>query len=100
MKKVFTLLMMLIASQINLFAQNAWTAKASMTISEMQGAKSFSIGTKGYVVTGTDGAGTGSIKLWEYDQASDSWTAKSNFPGATRTDAVSFSIGNKGYVGT
>jgi N-acetylneuraminic acid mutarotase len=100
MKKLTTLLMMLLASQLNLIAQNIWTAKASLITSELQGATSFSIGTKGYIVTGTDGSGNGSVKLWEYEQATDTWTSKSNFPGATRTGAVAFSIGTKGYVGT
>ncbi len=101
MKKYFTLILMLIASQVNfVFAQNTWTGKTPLPIAELQSAAGFSIGTKGYVVTGIDGGGLGSVKLWEYDQATNTWTSKADFPGATRYFAVAFAIGNKGYVGT
>ncbi len=101
MKKYFTLSLMLFAFQVSLlFAQNTWTGKAPLPVAELQGAAAFSIGAKGYVVTGTDGSGSGSVKLWEYDQATNTWTSKADFPGGTRYNAVAFAIGNKGYVGT
>jgi hypothetical protein len=81
------------------FAQS-WTAKAPVPANELQGAASFSIGTKGYVVTGSTFSSVGSNTLWEYDPLTNTWISKSNFPGTTRTWAVAFSIGTKGYVGT
>lgn len=93
------LTLVIISLQLNSIAQNTWQAKASLPVSGIFGATSFSIGTKGYIVTG-DENGTGSLKLWEWDQPTNTWTTKKNFPGASRIHAVGFSIGNKGYVGT
>ncbi len=90
----------LLVGQLHLSAQNVWTAKANVPATDLQGAKSFAIGSKGYVVTGADGNGAGSAKLYEYDQATNTWTTKANFPGPLRTDAVAFAIGTKAYVGT
>ena len=56
----------------------------------------FSIGTKGYI-------GTGSVfdqEFWEYDPSSNTWTQKANFGGLPRLKAVGFSIGTLGYIGT
>ncbi len=99
LKNILPKLFLLMIFHINLFAQNGWTAKQSLPLGSLYGAASFSIGTKGYIVTGEDNAGA-SAKLWEYDQASGSWTMKANFPGTARIHGVAFSIGNKGYVGT
>lgn len=63
----------------------------------------FSIGTKGYVGTGYDGAFK--QDFWEYDPAANIWKAMTPFPGTARRGAVGFSLGTtsattKGYVGT
>jgi N-acetylneuraminic acid mutarotase len=100
MKTIITLLWLLLAVCLNGTAQNVWSARSDLPVFELMGAKSFSIGGKGYVVTGMNGSGVQSIKLWEYDQATNTWSAKSDFPGTPRTDAVAFSIGSKGYIGT
>jgi N-acetylneuraminic acid mutarotase len=67
---------------------------------------SFTIGDKGYIVTGAkdyydlDGPPTLYNDLWEFDSNTGLWTKKANLPGAPRKDAIAFSIGFKGYVGT
>jgi N-acetylneuraminic acid mutarotase len=80
---------------------NIWNAKAKFPGGKREGAIAFSIGSKGYLGTGTDGASFQRTKdLWEYDPSSNTWTKKSDFPGEPRNGAVAFTIGNKGYVGT
>jgi len=74
---------------------DTWEQIASIPTSNY-GATGFSIGNKGYVVTGA----FGNYELWEYNPDSDTWTQKADFPGATRMYAVSFSIDGKGYCGT
>ena len=75
-----------------LFAQGTWTQKADLLGAGTYSSVGFSIGLKGYILSGQD--------FLEYDQATDTWTAKANFPGTARTGAVGFSIGTKGYLGT
>jgi N-acetylneuraminic acid mutarotase len=78
---------------------NTWTKKTDFGGTARRDAVGFSIGTKGYVATGADGAGqTGD--LWEYNPTADTWTQKSNFLGTTRNAATSFAIGTKGYITT
>ncbi|MEZ5067506.1 MAG: kelch repeat-containing protein [Bacteroidia bacterium] len=43
-------------------------------------AAAFSIGSKGYIGTGSSSSGTLS-DFWEYDAISDTWTQKSSFRG-------------------
>lgn len=70
-------------------AQDTWVQKANIV--EYPNDASFSIGNKGYTVTGF-------AKLWEYDQETNKWTNKAFFPGNTRANFIGFSIGNKGYI--
>jgi N-acetylneuraminic acid mutarotase len=81
---------------------NIWTRKSDFTGSVRNDAVGFSIGSKGYIGTGSVGYyGTHDSKeFWEWDQASDTWTKRSDFGGNIRGSAVGFSIGNKGYLGT
>ena len=58
----------------------------------------FSIGTKGYVGTGYNGALR--KDFWEFDPDANTWTQKADFAGGPSLGAVGFSIGGKGYVGT
>ena len=99
-QKQISILVLLLSFQISAHAQNIWIGKTPLPVSALHSAKGFSIGNKGYVVTGLDQNYIGSPKLWEYDQTTDTWSAKTNFPGLTRMNAVAFSIGTKGYVGT
>ena len=79
---------------------NTWTQKASFGGVTRIAAVGFSIGTKGYVGTGTNSnTWTCYNDFWEYDPATNIWIQKANFSG-TRAFAVGFSIGNKGYIGT
>lgn len=80
----------------NLCFSQKWTRKADFGGIARLFAVSFSIGSKGYVLTGDE---TGN-DFWEYDQATNKWTRKADFPGEPRTEAVGFSIGTKGYIGT
>ena len=62
----------------------------------------FSIGDKGYIVTGAkydNGFYICNKDLWEYDPAAGIWSQKADFGGPGRYAAVGFSIASKGYVG-
>lgn len=76
----------------------AWTQKADFGGTGRQRAVGFSIGSKGYIGTGNDGA----LKkdFWEYDPSTNSWAQKADFAGTGRYEAVGFSIDSKGYIGT
>jgi len=81
-------------------ATDTWTQMANFPGSAA-GAAAFSIGTKGYIVTGSYFR-----TLWEWDGDTASpnfntWMEKAPFPPAEgRFGGVGFSIGNKGYFGT
>lgn len=77
--------------------QEVWTQKADFGGGLRGYAVAFSIGTKGYILTGADV--TMKKDLWEWDQTTNVWTQKADFPGTARDAAVGFSIGNKGYIG-
>ncbi|TAL59241.1 MAG: T9SS type B sorting domain-containing protein [Bacteroidetes bacterium] len=80
----------------NCFAQGTWVQKANVGGPVRTFAVGFSIGTKGYIGTGTSGI----ADFWEYDPSANTWTQKANFSGGVRYGAVGFSIGTKGYIGT
>jgi N-acetylneuraminic acid mutarotase len=79
---------------------NTWTQKANFPGEVTYGGKGFTIGTKGYLVSGWDstGSGSGPNATWQYDPTIDSWTAKAAFPGSTRYTTATFAVGGKGYV--
>lgn len=79
-------------------AADTWTQKGNLPVLRSSGI-GFSIGSKGYMGLGTNGANY-QDDFWEYDPSNDSWAQKANFPGGPREEAVAFSIGSKGYVGT
>ncbi|HYV92676.1 MAG TPA: T9SS type A sorting domain-containing protein [Chitinophagales bacterium] len=92
----FFFTIILAAGLTSSWAQNTWTQKANVGGLARFYAVGFSIGSKGYI-------GTGSYELkdfWEYDPVTDVWTQKADFGGTGRYGAAGFSIGNKGYVGT
>src|SRR3954469_6978256 len=78
---------------------NQWTRKANFGGGAGANAVGFSIGTKGYIGTGTINY-SASKTFWEYDPATNSWTQKADLAGPGRFSAVGFSIGSKGYIGT
>ncbi len=77
---------------------NIWTQKSNFGGTARHEAVAFSIGTKGYLGTGSDGMRQNDF--WEWDQVSNVWTQKANFGGTARESAVGFSICTKGYLGT
>ena len=81
-------------------ATNIWTKKADFGGTARGYAKGFSIGAKGYILTGIDATWTPFNDVWEWDQNTNTWVQKSNFGGTGRVFSVGFSIGNKGYIGT
>ncbi|MFN8249892.1 MAG: kelch repeat-containing protein [Ferruginibacter sp.] len=80
-------------------SNNSWTQKANVGTTGRTKAVGFSIGPKGYIGTGINGA-TNLNDFWEYDPATDVWTQKANFGGVARSSATGFGIGSKGYIGT
>ena len=85
------------------YAQGSWAQKANFGGTGRAGAVGFSIGTKGYIGTGTEGSGSSGPNkndFWEWDQLTDTWTQMADFAGTARSYAIGFSIGNKGYIGT
>jgi len=64
------------------------------------GAVGFSIGDKGYVLSGRCHESTQFLNdTWEYDPQNDTWTQKADFQSQSRTGAVGFAINGKGYFG-
>jgi N-acetylneuraminic acid mutarotase len=101
MKKFIITMIVLLLNLMSfneLFA-DGWTQKANFGGSERYATVGFSIGSKGYIGTGSDGS-TYYKDFWEYDSVTDTWTQKADFGGAARGLAVGFSIGSKGYIGT
>ncbi|MEP6795190.1 MAG: hypothetical protein ABJB16_12745 [Saprospiraceae bacterium] len=64
------------------------------------GAVAFSIGTKGYVGTGSTAVNGYKKDFWEYEPATNTWTQKADFGGTPRYNAVGFVLNNKGYIAT
>lgn len=80
-------------------ATNTWTQKADFGGEARTDATGFSIGTKGYIGTGTPDGFEDRGDFWEYDPATNTWTQKADFEGGRRKLATGFSIGTKGYLG-
>jgi N-acetylneuraminic acid mutarotase len=76
---------------------NVWTQKANFGGTARYGAAGFSIDSKGYLGTGTDGLSQ--RDFWEFDPIQNTWTQKADFGGTERVWATGLSIGAKGYFG-
>ena len=77
---------------------NLWTQKADFDGGARCYAVGFSIGTKGYIGTGSNDS---NLKdFWEYEPVTDLWIQKADFGSTERMCATGFSIGTKGYIGT
>lgn len=81
-----------------------WTQKADLLHFAYRGAATFTIGNKGYIVTGQRGATGFTLghELYEYDPAADKWTQKASLAtifAEERTQAIGFSVNGKGYLG-
>lgn len=85
----------------NVNAQYTWTQKANFTGSARVWAAAFSIGTKGYVGSGScASAPFQSTEFWEYNQATNAWTQIASMGGTGRYLAAGMTISSKGYVFT
>ena len=76
-----------------------WVESSTFDGNSRANSVSFTIGTKGYLVTGYDGDDY-LADTWEYNSEADYWVQKASFPGVARSSAVGFSINGKGYLGT
>lgn len=77
---------------------NNWSALTDFAGGVRSYASAFSIGTRGFVVGGDDGAFQND--LWEYNINSDTWIGRQAFPGIARMKAVAFTLGANAYYGT
>jgi N-acetylneuraminic acid mutarotase len=68
---------------------DSWIQLDSITINT-NGGVFFSVGGKGYVLTGTS--------LWQYDPLAQVWTQKNNFPGLARSWTTAIQINGKLYM--
>lgn len=86
------------------FVANTWTQKSNFPGERrvQASASSFSIGTKGYLVSGLGELNNNALTLkdtWEYDPANNSWIQKADLPLSGRAAYASgFSTSNKGYI--
>jgi len=101
------------SSGLTVVERAKWAARTKPD-SAIYSAVSFGIGSKGYVLTGSDSTYSYAIypnepitvtgharnRFMEYDAATNSWKRLSDFPGGSRVAAAGFSIGNKAYIGT
>ena len=76
-----------------------WVESSTFDGDSRGNAVSFTIGNKGYLVTGYDGDDYLS-DTWEYNSEEDYWIQKADFPGTARSGAVGFALDGKGYIGT
>src|SRR6266568_4087795 len=97
--KTCIIAILLVGGLSNSHAQDTWTQKADFAGTARYRAVGFSIGSKGYIGTGT---ATDGIKkdFWEYDPTANSWTQKADFGGVARYYSSGFSVSSKGYIGT
>jgi hypothetical protein len=79
------------------FLTNAWRKKADFPGPRRDLPAYFSIGTKGYLVSGGTMVNP-RFDNWEYNQATNAWTQRASLPLFARSGATGFSIGTKGYI--
>ena len=79
---------------------DTWTQKADFGGGGRWSAVGFSIGSKGYLGTGSNASLGRERDFWEYDPAANTWTQKADYIEGSVVGAVGFSIGSKGYIGT
>jgi N-acetylneuraminic acid mutarotase len=79
-----------------------YTVKSKIPLDFVTGLASFSIGTMGYVGSGTAMAGGGELygltDFFQYNTQTDTWGRKARLPQSL-SGAVGFSINGKGYIG-
>jgi N-acetylneuraminic acid mutarotase len=99
MKKLFTLVLILIISGSLAYSQGFWTQKMSVGAYSKCDGIGLATTTHGYVVAGYLGGYDHFKDTWEYDPTMNSWTQKSDFPGLKRRGLSGFVINDKCYVG-
>lgn len=99
MKTKILLIILMLSSRVYSPAQGTWTQKADFGGAARGSSVGFSIGAKGYIVSGGNG-NTVYKDFWEWDQLTNVWTQKVDFGGMPRWGATGFAIGSKGYVVT
>jgi len=81
---------------------NQWTSVTGFPGQGREGAKSFSLNGKGYVVGGLIPSSTSfEIEVWEFNPANNQWIQRNNGPensGSAIEAGLSFSIRQKGYL--
>lgn len=85
-----------------LYGQPQWDRIRDFGGSQRAEAVFFTIGEKGYIVTGQQYENFTYVckkDLWELDPVTNTWTQKADFPGPGRYAAFGFSINAKGYLG-
>lgn len=101
-KRLFRVLffMMCITSYLPGDGQVTWIPCQNIGDLTRDGAVGFSIGDKGYVLSGRCHESTQFLNdTWEYDPQNDTWTQKADFPSQSRSGAIGFAIDGKGYFG-
>lgn len=78
---------------------DSWSPKSIPPFTARMGMFSFSIGSFGYVGSGSSNGGISLFTdFWRYDPTTDTWSAMAPFPGQGRIEAATFVVGSKGYV--
>jgi N-acetylneuraminic acid mutarotase len=80
-------------------ATDTWTQLHDFGGTARYNAVAFSIGEKGYVGTGNDGANWNG-DFWQYNPSDDSWQEIISYPGQKREEATAFVLDNKAYIMT
>src|SRR5437868_13342881 len=92
----------LFSLSVNAQSGGFWTPRTSLTSSggtvHWRFSGSFSIGTKGYVVGGSNAPVVYTGDTWEFDPAFNAWAQKANFGGGTTSSSASFVVNNKAYI--
>ena len=89
------LLVMTVILYIAISAHLLWAVqKADFGGGKRYAATGFTIGSKGYIGTGSDGS-KNRKDFWEYDPVANTWTQKVNLGGDARYAAVGFSVGER-----
>ncbi|MBK8499338.1 MAG: hypothetical protein IPL52_11110 [Flavobacteriales bacterium] len=94
MKKI--VLALALSAPIISCGQFYWEQRADLPTTGLWGPSFFTIGNKGYVVSGRTN-GLDVTDVWMYDADDDSWTARAPIP-APRRYGAGFAINGRGYV--
>lgn len=94
MRKILAIALLGLVAPSN--AQFYWEQRADLPTTGLWGPSFFTIGDKGYVVSGRT-SGLDVTNVWMYDPVLDTWATRAPIP-APRRYGAGFSINGKGYV--